>query len=58
MIYIDRLREIVERVEQYTEPHPDMIAVPLDVLRGVIEYVKALEAIKDKAHPRPAGYEP
>jgi len=30
--------------------------VPLDVLRGVIEYVKALEAIKDKTHPRPAGY--
>ena len=42
---IDRLREIIERVEETTEPHPDMIAVPLDVLRGVLEYVKAQEAI-------------
>ena len=46
---IERLREIIERVEENTEPKPDMVAVPLDVLRGVIEYVKALEAIIERS---------
>jgi hypothetical protein len=44
MTHYDTLRDIVERIEQTTEPKPDMVAVPLDVLRGVLAYVKALEA--------------
>jgi DNA repair exonuclease SbcCD ATPase subunit len=48
---IDRLREIIERIEETTESKPDMVAVPLDALLIVLrelsqslDRLKALEA--------------